>query len=420
MPAIERVLLYVGAPKTGTTSVQAFLRDNRDALMARGVYSPMAGRGGIGQHIELPTIIPSRRRRTALDRHANVRDDDVAGRRDRFLAELTSELAGVGDVHTLLLFSEYLFSAERPEARAYRALFGGVADRFESLMYLRRQDQWLASLTLQARKTGGRHDLELSPGSPRNYAESVRAWEAHSDRCHIGRLDPAFMAEGKLLEDFCRIVGVPTEGLDMTGVHANPAILQEQVELVDALNRRIERLRFQMQILHRSRFVLLCTEIVGGTRIAFRREAAERAFEGFKGINRWLRETRDPAGPEWFFSLDFSGYEESPDNSRRYSEEQIHLLLAEITGAMEARGMHSPGDPPRASREALVDHLITAYVSLRNAELEERRLVRIAKAAEAGRTPSRKGHRRTGGDQSPDERPDASLNGSLGENDAPL
>lgn len=405
MAAIDRVVLYVGAPKTGTTSVQAFLRDNRDALTAQGVYSPMAGRAGIGQHIELPTVIPSRRQRGALDRHANVQGDDLIGRRRQFLDELTAEVAQVGPIHTLLLFSEYMFSTNKPEVLAYRALFEGIADRFESAMYLRRQDQWLASLTLQARKSGGRADLELHAVAPRYFGESVRAWDAQSDQCHIRRLDPDFMKHGKLLEDFCQIIGAQTQGLNMAEVRANPAILQEQIELVDALNRKIEPLRFQIQILQRSRFVLLCTETLGGTPIGFRRDDAMHAFDSFSGVNRWLRETRDPSGPDRFFNVDFSGYEDAPDNSRRYGEDQLMALFDVVSDGMAQRGLDRPAGPVAgASRAEMIDHLVTAYIALRSAELEERRQDRLTAAAEAGQPIARNGRGRRGALQSADER----------------
>jgi hypothetical protein len=381
MAGIERVLLYVGAPKTGTTSVQAFLRDNRDALTKQGIYSPMAGRGGIGQHIELPTLVPTQRQRNGLDRHTGPRDDDIEARVSRFRGHLDSELAAATACHTLLFFSEYMFSSNIKEIRAYRDLFSSYAPKFESIMYLRRQDQWLASLTLQARKSGARKDLILNPGSPKHFAEGIRAWDSQSDRCHIRRLDPALMHGGKLLEDFCDVMGADTSGLTMEEVRANPAVLQEQVQLMDALNKKIELMRFQFQILYRSRFIGLCADTLGGTRIAFQRDAAIKAFDSFRNINRWLRDTRDPGGPEFYFNTDFSAYEDEPDNGRRYTRDELLRLISVISGLLEERGLAPPPAPDASSQEELVDHVISAFMSLRGSEMHERRQVRLAARA---------------------------------------
>ena len=55
MTAGRRVILHVGAPKTGSTYLQKRLRANAQALRARGVYVPVlpevaatAGIGGVG------------------------------------------------------------------------------------------------------------------------------------------------------------------------------------------------------------------------------------------------------------------------------------------------------------------------------------------------------------------------------------
>ena len=167
MAGFKRVLLYAGAPKTGTTSIQTFLWSNRGALMKQGVYVPRTGRRG-AQHMEVPATLHDGKRRGGLDRHADVRDDNLQERRSAFVRGLDEELANAPKCHTLLFMSEYLFTSTKKEVRTYRRFFSRYAPRLESLMYLRRQDQWLASLTLQGRKSGTRDDLDLTPGRRRN------------------------------------------------------------------------------------------------------------------------------------------------------------------------------------------------------------------------------------------------------------
>lgn len=372
MADFDRVLLYVGAPKTGTTSVQRFLWSNHAALKSQGFYIPFAGRRGAGQHLELPAYAHRGGARTGLDRHAALQDNDLELRREAFVTELDRELSDVSDCHTLLLFSEYMFSSSKVEIGAYRGLFAPYARRFESLMYLRRQDQWLASLTLQARKSGARPDLILNPGSPQRYAGNVRAWNSESDHCHIRRLAEEFLSRGNLLDDFCDVVGIEPADLSTSEFRANPSLFQEQMELVDALNEKLAPMPFSHQIAYRSRFVQLCTETLGGTRVEFARDAAERIIKSFANINRWLHETLDPMGPPSYFNVDFDGYAETVDNNRKYTSENIDCFLSAITALLRDRGLSAAASQNETSRTALVDRMISTFLLLRRAELEER------------------------------------------------
>ncbi len=350
----DRILLHVGPPKTGTSSIQAFVWKNRAALRAQGVYVPRAGRGG-GQHIELPAILAAvagRARQRRLNIQANIAEGAAEARREKFFADLDRELSSTPPCHTLMFMSEAIFRSGFAEIRAYREALGRYAPRLESLMYLRRQDRWLGSRTLQNRKAGNRESLDIGAGGPDRFAANVRAWHAQSDRCHIRRFDREFLVNGSLLQDFCAAIGANPSGLDMTEIWSNPAVLQEQLELVDALNPKIAPLPYRRQIQARSHFLALCSATLGGTRIAFPRAAAMEIFDSFGEINRWLRDTVDPNGPPLFFHADFSGYADRPANDGRYTLEQLGRLLAAI----------APRGAPKTGRGALIEQILDAFL----------------------------------------------------------
>lgn len=353
----DRILLYVGPPKTGTTSIQSFVWKNRAALMAQGFYVPKSGRGG-GQHIELPAVLAKSApdaRKKRLNRQANIEEGAGDGRRETLFADLDLELSAAPRCHTLMFMSEAIFRSELPEVRAYREAFGGYARHLESLMYLRRQDRWLGSRVLQNRKSGHRDGLAMSGGTPERFATNIRTWHAECDRCHIRRFDPGFLLNASLLEDFCHAIGADPSRLDMTEIWHNSAILQEQLELVDALNDRIGALPFKRQIQSRRRFLSLCSATLGGSRIEFPRDVAIEVFESFGEINRWLHDTVDPGGPPLFFDTDFSRYPDAPANDRRYTMEQLGRLLGAI----------SSGATPRIERGARIDQIVWAFEATR-------------------------------------------------------
>jgi hypothetical protein len=344
----ERTLLYVGPPKTGTTSIQLFVWKNRDSLMAQGFYVPKTGRRGI-QHLGLAAMMAQDAlgfRKKFLTRRANMD-------RERFLADLNQELRGAPVAHTLLFMSENLFGADLPEVRAYREVLVGFAPRLESLMYLRRQDRWMASRIFQKRKSGSRDSLEMRVGSSEQYENHVRRWYSESDKCIIRRFDSEFLLNGSLIQDFCDAIGANTSQLDVTEVWSNTALLQEQIELVDAFNMHIESLRRRRRIYLRTNLLSLCSELLGGAKVEFPRGAAMEIFESCRGINAWLHETVDPAGPPLFFNTDFDRYKVDPTNDKRYTIDQLKRLFAAI----------SPGATPETERSALIEQTLVSFLA---------------------------------------------------------
>lgn len=370
MNRFDRVVLYIGAPKTGTTSVQIMLWRNRAALMAQGVYIPLAGRAGTDQHIALPAIVLQASHREDLDRHANLRGIDAETRRRDFLRDLDHELAAVRRCHTLLLFSEHMFYSTAKEIPAYRTLFSKYARALECLMYLRRQDQWLASLNLQVRKAVADADPGLNAVPPKQYEEAVRAWDKVADRCHIRRYETGSLARGDVVADFCATIGLDEATLSVSGARANRSMLQEQIELMDALNSRLLALPPQRRVLIRRGFLPLCGEVLGGTKIGLPRDRALATFRAYRNINRWLHVTRDPGGPEFFFNDDFSEPgDNSKKNSGRYTRDQLEILRSVMLERLRSRGSATTGAPKATSRAELIGSIVSAFVVLRRAEL---------------------------------------------------
>jgi len=378
----ERVLLHVGAPKTGTTSLQHFLVCNQAALRTRAFYVPSALRRG-AQHIDLPLLFGPRREN--LERLTGARNGSIEEQREFVANAFATEIARVGGADTLSISSEHLFGSNPSAIDAYRRFFEPYAERFESLMYLRRQDRWIASSVLQRRKGSASADTRFRvAGSPRSFEQVIRRWDAGSDRCHIRRFDAEHLFGGSLLKDFCGVIGCNEAGLNMEDVF-NRALLQEQLELVDALNGALAAIPFDKQIAYRSRFLPLCTEVLGGSPFEFPRAAAQAAFDGFAPLNTWLRETRDPGGPAFFFNDDFSDYPIEASNDRAYTIEQLLELSAAIGERLGQRDLDVPTGPGGAARGAVVAHIVSSFIALHDSEVEQARAARRSAAIEERR-----------------------------------
>ena len=199
----KRVLLHVGPPKTGTTSIQHFLVSNQSALQQRGIYVPAAMRRGV-QHIQLPRLFGFRARGTGPS--AAARMNEINEQREWVANDFAAEIAKIGGGNTLLLSSELLFDAAGASIDAYRRFFEPYAEHFESLMYLRRQDRWIASSVLQKRSVDLSDEISLGVGSPQAFEQAVRLWGCWQRsmpypplRCGIPF--PRLIAEGFLYGD---------------------------------------------------------------------------------------------------------------------------------------------------------------------------------------------------------------------------
>lgn len=362
---VERVLLHAGPPKSGSTSLQSFFRKNREALAKQGVLIPQAGWSG-GQHMDLPLIVAQRERKGVKRlRPQRAATDNL---REKFATRLQSELSDGQRYHTLLFSSEAMFLSKDEEVVGYRELFSKYASRLEVILYLRRQDEWLASHLLQKRKTGAK-DLELHPGTVDRYWGSLRAWHGHANRCYMRRLQPGALYESDLIRDFCHASGFKTDGLEVDIPRRNEAILQEQFALVDALNSAISSMSPAQQMKFRAPFIAFSAEFLGGSRVEFSRASAEQTFQAYAEPNAWLRENYDPKGEEFFFSLDFSKYPETPQNDRTYSVQQLFRLLKAVADKCEALGA-APKVPVAGDRDALIESIVASFIRLRRAELK--------------------------------------------------
>jgi hypothetical protein len=129
------VYVHIGLHKTGTSSIQTFLKRNKPALQARGYLYPRTGWTAGGHHNLAYELLG--RKRFSTD----------AGR----LADLEAEIAPAANV---ILSSEEFEFLELAQVRAFQAALGERPVRV--LVYLRRQDALIASTYAQQVKMGAR------------------------------------------------------------------------------------------------------------------------------------------------------------------------------------------------------------------------------------------------------------------------
>jgi hypothetical protein len=229
-----RCILHIGTEKTGTTLLQQWLYENRQALSQQGV----ALTTGIGK--------PNNRKLVArfqdnIDEYMHMlgvfteaeRETYFAGLEDAFLAEIDALRA---DHHTVVITSEHFHSRLRaPDGiRQLHALLARSFDDFRVICYFREQSLVRTSLYSTALKVQSDRPItafqeQVGPQNHYyNYLDFFRKWE---DVFGIEALRPrlfdrAHLTEGDIRRDFlaCALPGIDARTLGFETVTANESL----------------------------------------------------------------------------------------------------------------------------------------------------------------------------------------------------
>lgn len=199
-----RIVVHIGATKTGSTYLQHLFEANRPALLRQGIWFPEVG------------LFWQEGRPHKQAGHANFTRAAVRG--DRSLhAHIQRGIELLeGRVHTILLSSEAFFLHENAPALA-DYLSGHP---MEMIVYLRRQDEWANSQYCEFVAGGavGRVDMTIDnwlaePATRRrlDYTGSLDAWRAKlgANNVHVRVFDRSQFHNGDLTADFAEATRLP-------------------------------------------------------------------------------------------------------------------------------------------------------------------------------------------------------------------
>ena len=201
------LFVHFGWHKTGTTSIQALVRQNRDLLeRTRHLYYPRAGQGGDAHHVLACSVLDS-----------DPPDDSL-------LNQLKRELDLDTEWETALVSSEMLNAATDQQVEMIASALSGDWE-LRAVCYLRLPDEYLEALFGERVKSGQFQDdwNEFITGIERknspNYLEVVRRWKGAlgEDAVIVRPYERASFLRGDLYADFFDAIGLP-------GTESDPGI----------------------------------------------------------------------------------------------------------------------------------------------------------------------------------------------------
>lgn len=315
-----RLIAHIGAEKTGTTSIQAFLAANRARLKELGVLYPECL--GAETHVGLSAFAQADDRRDDTRRYFDIGPDtdDLAAFRTRIEAAFADEIAEAAP-RLVIVSNEHLHS--RVQSRAEKARLAGLlerrAEQVDVVCYIRRQTELALSLYSTALRFQ-RVDIAPLPKPTRRlpyYYDYDRMLSEYAeafgeDRIHVRLYDDGLIG-GDAVRDFSAFAGLDAADGLITPPRQNSSINAPAQRFLAALNRLAPN-GDEARLVRGNAVTLLEAFFSGRGQMVSRAEAEEfqaRFGESNERVRaRWFPER------ETLFSADFSRYPDEVDADR--------------------------------------------------------------------------------------------------------
>src|ERR1041385_6005831 len=137
-----KLYLHIGTEKTGTTAIQTFFRENRDALIERGVLYPQAGgpqnHTGLAAAAMKPETINSLRTLLGV-----MSTEQVEPYRQKFREALQAELSEHSGCHTTVFSNEHCSSRLMSDEEVHwlRDFLVPLFDDIKVVCYIRSEER---------------------------------------------------------------------------------------------------------------------------------------------------------------------------------------------------------------------------------------------------------------------------------------
>ena len=210
-------ILHLGTGKTGTTSIQHFMRLNRPKLLERGVLYPRSPGGG--RHTKLGLSFRSNEEFERMPAWHQMRAQSPDRFRRRFHRRLYDEIRQARP-ERVLFSDEALYGLPNEALGRLRGFLDSLGGQVRLVVYLRRQDDHLISFYQQQVKVGETRRLVgwLRGGLDFTYDYGRRLdrleQELRPASFVVRRFERDGFRHGALEEDFLDAAGIDGDGLE--------------------------------------------------------------------------------------------------------------------------------------------------------------------------------------------------------------
>lgn len=234
------VVLHIGMGKTGTSSIQFLLRDNRDRLRELGLLFPTTP--GNARHARLGLFVKPEDEVKTSPEWPRQKQSDAASFRKAFRRKLFAEIENSG-LSRVLFTDEILFGSSEATVRRLGRFTQRIANTVRVVVYLRRQDDHLISRYQQEVKVGSitrlRDWAKLDMTDLYDYDARLRRHErlVAPTELVVRRYERESFAAGSIYQDFLNAAGLDVAADDLVqGADRNDSLDADSVEFLRLLN----------------------------------------------------------------------------------------------------------------------------------------------------------------------------------------
>lgn len=239
--------LHIGTEKTGTTSVQKYLRKNRELLARRGILYPEAP--GPQNHTGLAAAAQEIGKVGPLRKSLGLTGEDaVRKHRIEMMAALEAELAA-RPYGKAVMSGEHCSSllGEDGEVRWLKDKLAPLFETIRVVVYLRRQDDFLLSLYSTAVKSGAAYPIRVPPEKALkaryDHWGLLERWARVFGREAIicRRFERATLRNGDIIDDFLDAAGIDPGADFERPEDVNESLDAETLEFLRLFNQHVPR-----------------------------------------------------------------------------------------------------------------------------------------------------------------------------------
>jgi len=325
----KKLILHIGCEKTGTTSIQHALQQNRNRLINQGFLYPES----LGKKAHHLPVIASK------DDHITDNESlhtlsktglSLADFRQQLLKDLHNECRKKEPWHTLIVSSELIHSRLHTTNQINRffALFKGLVSEITIVIYLRRQDHLALSRFSSILKDGYsqfdgvfanigaivypklHHSQHIDDFKDYyNFQKLIERFKEHVTYEDIKiSLHPVHNTPSTAIEEFSRLSGIPYKLISTSKPNLNSAMSAEAQHLITLVNKSVNR--FNSAGLRNPQVTNLHREIekaFPGKKREVTRHEADSFLKQFSKSNEWVRKKFFPEQNS-LFDMDLSAY----------------------------------------------------------------------------------------------------------------
>ena len=230
-------VLHIGVHKTGTTAIQEFFQENREALLKdHQIYFSKKWHNYTGP---LRSVFQPSPEKYHFNVKKGVNTAPLAEQQNKsFLRDLHSDVSASEPGH-LLISAEGLSTFDLGQVQALKAILDKSFAHYSIIAYLRHPVSWLPSSVQQNLKNGKTLEQILRRPNNIKYRRKILPWISVFGRGAVVLRDYEFAKQTPLgsVSDFCDLLGVDAKRMHAPAMTSNESLTQTAALLLSQLNR---------------------------------------------------------------------------------------------------------------------------------------------------------------------------------------